>query len=64
MKNIVEQFKPTAESLGLWENGWIASRDLKKALNTSKINVKPVSDADEVIQPEEIDLFKQKASAY
>ena len=52
------------ESVELWENGWIASHDLKQALNTSKIIVKSVSDAGEVIQPEEIELFKQKAWAY
>ncbi len=52
------------ESLALWENGWIASHDLKKMLNTSRINVRQVSDAEEVIQPEEIELFKQKALAY
>jgi hypothetical protein len=52
------------ESRELWENGWIASSALKKALDTSKIIVKSVSDAEEVIQPEEVELFKQKAWAY
>ena len=52
------------ESHTLWENGWIASHDLKNALKTSKIVVKSVDDAEEVIQPEEVELFKQKAWAY
>ena len=52
------------ESLEIWENVWIASHDLKKALNTSKIIVRSVSDTAEVIQPEEVELFKQKAWAY
>lgn len=52
------------ESLDLWENGWIASNGLKDALSTSKIIVKSVSDTEEVIQPEEVELFKQKAWAY
>jgi hypothetical protein len=42
----------------------IASNNLKEALSTSKIVVKSVSDAEEVIQPEEIELFKQKAWGY
>jgi RNA-directed DNA polymerase len=52
------------ESLELWENGWIASHDLKKALSTSKIIVKSVAETKEVVQPEEVELFKQKAWAY
>lgn len=52
------------ESLDLWENVWIGSNGLKDALSTSKIIVKSVSDTEEVIQPEEIELFKQKALIY
>ena len=48
----------------LWENGWIASNDLKKALSVSKIIVASVSDTEEVVQPEEVELFKQNAWAY
>lgn len=48
----------------LWENGWIASNDLKKALSVSKIIVASVSDTEEVEQPEEVELFKQNAWAY
>ena len=52
------------ETPDLWENGWIASNDLKKALNVSKIVVGLVSDTEEVIQPEEVELFRQNAWAY
>jgi hypothetical protein len=52
------------ETPDLWENGWIACHDLKKALEVSKIVVGSVVDIEEVIQPEEIELFKQNAWAY
>ena len=52
------------ETPNLWENGWISHRDLKNALDVSKINVGSVSDAQEVIQPEEVALFKENAWAY
>ena len=52
------------EDLELWGNGWIASHDLKKAIEASKIVTGSASDAQEVIQPEEIELFKQNAWAY
>ncbi|MCT7963240.1 hypothetical protein NG791_21435 [Laspinema sp. D1] len=52
------------ESPNLWENGWITSRDLKAAMEVSKIIIRSVSDAEEVIAPEEVELFKQNAWAY
>lgn len=52
------------ESANLWENGWISSNDLKKALSVSKIVMGSVSDTEEVVQPEEVELFKQNAWAY
>ncbi len=52
------------ETPDLWENGWISSNDLKRALKVSKIVVGSVSDTEEVVQPEEIELFKQNAWAY
>lgn len=52
------------DTADLWENGWISSNDLKKALEVSKIVVGSVSDADEVIQPEEVELFMENAWAY
>lgn len=52
------------QSPDLWENDWIASDDLKRALKVSKIVVGSASDAQEVVQPEEVELFKQNAWAY
>jgi RNA-directed DNA polymerase len=52
------------ETPDLWENGWIASNDLKNALRVSKIVVGSVSDTEEVVQPKEVELFKQNAWAY
>jgi len=52
------------ETPDLWKNGWIASNDLKDALKVSKIVVGSVSDIEEVVQPEEVELFKQNAWAY
>jgi hypothetical protein len=52
------------ETPDLWENGWVACNDLKNALKVSNINVGSVSDTEEVIKPEEIELFKQNAWAY
>ena len=52
------------ETADLWENSWISSRELKDALDTSKIVVKPITDTKEVISPKEIELFIQKAWTY
>jgi hypothetical protein len=52
------------ETPDLWENGWIASKDLKDALKVSKIVVGSAADTDEVVQPKEVELFKQNAWAY
>ena len=52
------------EAPDLWENGWIASNDLKNALKVSKIVVGSAVDIPEVVQPEEVELFKQNAWAY
>jgi len=52
------------ESPDLWENRWIASDALKAALEVSKIVVGSVSEAQEVVTPEEVELFKQNAWAY
>ena len=48
----------------LWENEWISNNDLKDALSVSKIVVGSVFDAEEVLQPEEVELFKQNAWTY
>lgn len=52
------------DSIALWENSWISSVKLKKALTTSKINISLASDSEETIQPEEIALFKENAWSY
>lgn len=52
------------KSVELWENNWIASKDLWEALDTSKIVVKPIADTEEVMKPKEIEIFMQRAWAY
>ncbi len=52
------------ETPNLWENSWISSHNLKNALDVSKIRLASVSDCEEVVQPEEIKLFKQNALIY
>lgn len=52
------------ESTVIWENGWISSKDLKKALDVSRIVVRPVADSEEVVEPREVRLFKENAWAY
>lgn len=51
-------------SLKLWECDWIANDALKKAIDVNKIVVANVVEEEEVIQPEEVELFKQNAWAY
>jgi len=52
------------EAADLWENSWIANKKLKDALDTSKIVVKSITDTEEKIKPEEIELFTRKAWLY
>lgn len=52
------------ENPDLWVNDWISSEKLKSALNVSKIVVGSVSEASEVVQPKEIEIFKKKAMTY
>jgi RNA-directed DNA polymerase len=52
------------ESPQLWECGWILNNHLKNAIDVKKIVVADVVDTQEVIQPEEVQLFKQNAWAY
>ncbi len=52
------------KKLVLWENDWIGSNDLKDALDVSKIVVAPVEEQNEVMQPEEVELFKKNAWLY
>jgi hypothetical protein len=48
----------------LWNSGWIASDALRNAIDVKKLVVADVSEAAEIIQPEEIELFKQNAWTY
>ena len=52
------------ESPQLWECDWIANDALKKAIDVNKIVVADAVKEAEVIQPEEVELFKQNAWAY
>ena len=49
------------DDISLWNNDWVSSTDLKKALSVKSIVVHEVEDTPEVMQPEEIELFKQNA---
>lgn len=49
------------EDIELWNNSWITSGNLKKALSVKSIIVQAAEDIDEVMQPKEIELFKQNA---
>ena len=48
----------------LWKSTWVQNNDLKKALEVKKIILEDASENEEVVQPEEIELFKQNAWAY
>lgn len=48
----------------LWESSWIASSDLKNALDVSNIVTALVEDLNEVVQPEEVELFKMNSWSY
>ncbi len=48
----------------LWESSWISNESLRKALEVGKIVVEDAGEAQEVVQPEEVELFKQNAWAY
>jgi hypothetical protein len=48
----------------IWESSWISSDALKKTLDVSKIVVADAELAQEVVQPEEVELFKLNAAMY
>lgn len=52
------------DELSLWDCTWISSNALKEAINVKKIVVSDPSHATEVVQPEEVELFKQNALLY
>lgn len=56
---IVAGNKPT-----LWDNSWLAGIAPKNALDVGKIVVSDPSEVNELIQPEEVQLFKENASHY
>ncbi len=48
----------------LWNCEWITSEALKNSIDVKKLLVADVSEMTEIIQPEEIELFKKNAWAY
>ncbi len=52
------------ENVSIWNNGWVASKKLKKALSVRKIVVSSKDALDEVIDPSEIKLFKETSLHY
>jgi len=52
------------ESPQLWENSWISNNELKNSLDVSKIIIADAGSENEVIQPDEVELFKKNAWAY
>ncbi len=52
------------ETPSLWDCSWISSTVLKNAIDVRKIVVSDASEASEVVQPEEVELFKQNAWSY
>ena len=48
----------------LWDNQWISSKNLIRALDVSKINVEDPSDSKKVITPKEIELFTENVWLY
>lgn len=52
------------EASTLWDNSWLSGKAVKAAIDVSKILVSDPTDVTEVIQPEEVQLFKENASHY
>jgi RNA-directed DNA polymerase len=52
------------QAASLWNCSWISSNALKGAIDVSKLVVSDASEASEVVQPEEVELFKQNAWSY
>lgn len=48
----------------LWDSSWIKDAKLNNTLDVSKIVIADASDIEEVVQPEEVKLFKENAWAY
>jgi hypothetical protein len=43
---------------------WIANKELKTAMDVTKIITNSVEDINEVVQPKEVELFKKNAWSY
>jgi RNA-directed DNA polymerase len=52
------------QTASLWDSTWISSNALKSAIDVSKLIVSDATEATEVVQPEEVELFKQNAWSY
>lgn len=52
------------EAPTLWDCTWISSAALKNAIDVNKIIISDPIEVTEVVQPEEVELFKQNASSY
>lgn len=52
------------QTASLWDSTWISSNALKSAIDVSKLVVSDATEATEVVQPEEVELFKQNAWSY
>ena len=48
----------------LWDCTWISNNALKGAIDVSKLIVSEASEASEVIEPDEVELFKKNAWSY
>ncbi|UFS55380.1 RNA-directed DNA polymerase [Comamonadaceae bacterium M7527] len=56
---IVNRDTPT-----IWDCTWISSAALKSAIDVTKLVISDPTEVDEVVQPEEVELFKQNAFSY
>lgn len=52
------------DSVDLWNNGWIGDSNLKNSIDPSKIMIGDPSETNEVVDPSEIELFRQNAWFY
>jgi hypothetical protein len=52
------------ESPAIWDCTWISSAALKSAIDVSKLVISDPLEVTEVVQPEEVELFKQNAFSY
>jgi hypothetical protein len=52
------------ESPAIWDCTWISSAALKSAIDVTKLVISDPIEVAEVVQPEEVELFKQNAFSY